>query len=203
MPAPLGRTPTSKMPDIQVFGATTRPPTRAALRFFRERRIVVHYVDLRKRRHRARRAAAVHRAARRGGAARPDLAPVPRRGPRPPDARRGGHRPTGCSPTRACCGCRSSATGTRSPPVATRTPGPPGSSLGRACHAVQPTTTPRTRSPRRRSPSVMSPTMNPEPVMNPVPWPIQTRPTTTQDGRDDPASAHRHLLGGILARWTR
>jgi arsenate reductase-like glutaredoxin family protein len=37
------------MPDIQVFGRDDSPATRAALRFFRERRIVVHYVDLRKR----------------------------------------------------------------------------------------------------------------------------------------------------------
>ncbi|OGO56424.1 MAG: hypothetical protein A2V85_03385, partial [Chloroflexi bacterium RBG_16_72_14] len=48
MPAPLGRTPTKRMPNIQVFGLDDSPPTRAALRFFRERRIVVHYVDLRK-----------------------------------------------------------------------------------------------------------------------------------------------------------
>jgi arsenate reductase-like glutaredoxin family protein len=50
MPAPLGKTPTRKMPDIQVFGRDDSAPTRAALRFFRERRIVVHYVDLGKRR---------------------------------------------------------------------------------------------------------------------------------------------------------
>jgi|tagenome__1003787_1003787.scaffolds.fasta_scaffold20689730_2 arsenate reductase len=49
MPAPLGRTPTRKMPDIQVFGRDDSSETRAALRFFRERRIVVHYVDLKKR----------------------------------------------------------------------------------------------------------------------------------------------------------
>jgi arsenate reductase len=49
MPAPLGRTPTRKMPDIQVFGRNDSAATRAALRFFRERRIVVHYVDVRKR----------------------------------------------------------------------------------------------------------------------------------------------------------
>jgi arsenate reductase len=48
VPAPLGRTPTKKMPNIQVFGSDDSPATRAALRFFRERRIVVHYVDLRK-----------------------------------------------------------------------------------------------------------------------------------------------------------
>ena len=50
MPAPLGKTPTKKMPDIQVFGRDDSAPTRAALRFFRERRVVVHYVDLAKRR---------------------------------------------------------------------------------------------------------------------------------------------------------
>ncbi|MFL5675238.1 MAG: arsenate reductase family protein [Chloroflexota bacterium] len=49
MPAPLGQTPTRKMPDIQVFGRDDSSATRAALRFFRERRIVVHYVDLKKR----------------------------------------------------------------------------------------------------------------------------------------------------------
>ncbi len=48
MPAPLGKTPTRKMPNIQVFGMGDSNTTRAALRFFRERRIVVHYVDLRK-----------------------------------------------------------------------------------------------------------------------------------------------------------
>jgi arsenate reductase-like glutaredoxin family protein len=49
MPAPLGKVPTRKMPDIQVFGLGDSQATRAALRFFRERRIVVHEVDLRKR----------------------------------------------------------------------------------------------------------------------------------------------------------
>ncbi len=48
MPAPLGTTPTKRMPNIQVFGLDDSQATRAALRFFRERRIVVHYVDLRK-----------------------------------------------------------------------------------------------------------------------------------------------------------
>ena len=48
MPAPLGKTPTKKMPNIQVFGMDDSPATRNCLRFFRERRIVVHYVDLRK-----------------------------------------------------------------------------------------------------------------------------------------------------------
>lgn len=50
MPAPLGTTPTKRMPDIQVFGLDDSSATRAAQRFFRERRIVVSYVDLRKRR---------------------------------------------------------------------------------------------------------------------------------------------------------
>jgi arsenate reductase-like glutaredoxin family protein len=49
MPAPLGKVPTKRMPDIQVFGLDDSQPTRAAQRFFRERRVVVHYVDLRKR----------------------------------------------------------------------------------------------------------------------------------------------------------
>jgi len=49
MPAPLGKTPTKKMPNIQVFGLEGSQATRAALRFFRERRIVATFVDLRKR----------------------------------------------------------------------------------------------------------------------------------------------------------
>jgi len=49
MPAPLGSVPTKRMPDIQVFGTDDSPATRAAQRFFRERRIIVHYADLRKR----------------------------------------------------------------------------------------------------------------------------------------------------------
>jgi arsenate reductase-like glutaredoxin family protein len=38
------------MPDIQVFGFDNDSATRAAQRFFRERRVVVSFVDLRKRR---------------------------------------------------------------------------------------------------------------------------------------------------------
>lgn len=49
MPAPLPRQPTKRMPDIQVFGFEDSPATRAAQRFFRERRIQIHMVDLRKR----------------------------------------------------------------------------------------------------------------------------------------------------------
>ena len=48
MPAPLGKTPTKKMPNIQVCGMEDSNATRGALRFFRERRIGVHFVDLRK-----------------------------------------------------------------------------------------------------------------------------------------------------------
>jgi len=48
MPAPLGKTPTKRMPNIQVFGLDDSNATRAALRFFRERRIIVSFVDLRK-----------------------------------------------------------------------------------------------------------------------------------------------------------
>jgi len=36
------------MPNIQVFGLENSQATRAAVRFFRERRIVVQFVDLRK-----------------------------------------------------------------------------------------------------------------------------------------------------------
>lgn len=48
MPAPLGKTPTKKMPKIDVLGLEDSRSTRAAVRFFRERRIVVRFVDLRK-----------------------------------------------------------------------------------------------------------------------------------------------------------
>jgi arsenate reductase-like glutaredoxin family protein len=48
MPPPLGKVPTKRMPNIQVFGMEDSAATRNALRFFRERRIVVHFVDLRK-----------------------------------------------------------------------------------------------------------------------------------------------------------
>ncbi|MHB8893424.1 MAG: arsenate reductase family protein [Candidatus Limnocylindrales bacterium] len=48
MPPPLGKVVTKRMPNIQVFGMEDSQATRGALRFFRERRIVVHFVDLRK-----------------------------------------------------------------------------------------------------------------------------------------------------------
>ena len=41
---------TGAAPTIQVFGVDDSSATRAAQRFFRERRIAIHYVDLRKRR---------------------------------------------------------------------------------------------------------------------------------------------------------
>jgi arsenate reductase-like glutaredoxin family protein len=49
VPAPLGKTPTKKMPNIQVLGLEDSQATRAALRFFRERRIVATFIDVRKR----------------------------------------------------------------------------------------------------------------------------------------------------------
>jgi arsenate reductase (glutaredoxin) len=49
MPAPLGKTPTKKMPKIDVFGVEDSASKRAAVRFFRERRIVVCFIDLGKR----------------------------------------------------------------------------------------------------------------------------------------------------------
>ena len=42
MPGPAG-------PSVQIFGLEGDQPTRAALRFFKERRIAIHFVDLRKR----------------------------------------------------------------------------------------------------------------------------------------------------------
>ena len=49
MPPPLPAKPTKRMPDIQLFGRDDSAATRAALRFFRERRVQVSYVDLKKR----------------------------------------------------------------------------------------------------------------------------------------------------------
>jgi arsenate reductase-like glutaredoxin family protein len=40
---------TSSAPSVQIFGRDDSKDTRAAVRFFRERRIEVHFVDLRKR----------------------------------------------------------------------------------------------------------------------------------------------------------
>ena len=41
--------PPTPEPQVQVFGYEDSQPTRAALRFFRERRVPVHFVDLRRR----------------------------------------------------------------------------------------------------------------------------------------------------------
>jgi arsenate reductase (glutaredoxin) len=46
MPAPLGNTPTKKMPKIEVAGTDDSRTTRAAVRFFRERRVVVSMRNL-------------------------------------------------------------------------------------------------------------------------------------------------------------
>ena len=42
------RMPAALAPSVQVFGREDSQPTRAALRFFKERRITVHFVDLRR-----------------------------------------------------------------------------------------------------------------------------------------------------------
>ncbi len=39
----------SSGPSVQIFGLEDSQPTRAALRFFKERRIAIHFVDLRRR----------------------------------------------------------------------------------------------------------------------------------------------------------
>jgi arsenate reductase-like glutaredoxin family protein len=40
--------PAAPAPQVQVFGLVDSRPTQAALRFFKERRVAVHFVDLRK-----------------------------------------------------------------------------------------------------------------------------------------------------------
>ncbi len=47
MPAPLARRPTAG-PLVQVFGTEDSAASRAALRFFRERRIAPQFIDLRR-----------------------------------------------------------------------------------------------------------------------------------------------------------
>jgi len=41
-------TPPSAEPSVQIFGYEDDQPTRAALRFFKERRVAIHFVDLRR-----------------------------------------------------------------------------------------------------------------------------------------------------------
>ena len=102
MPAPLGKMPTKKMPNIQVFGLEDYNATRAALRFFRERRIVVHYRGPAQEADRGRRAAPVHRtgwARRRSSTPRAAptgsrASPTSRR--TPPGSRAGCSRTSGC-----------------------------------------------------------------------------------------------------------
>jgi arsenate reductase-like glutaredoxin family protein len=48
MPTPP-TTPTPPTPSVQLFGYEDSQPTRAALRFFKERRVAIHFVDLRQR----------------------------------------------------------------------------------------------------------------------------------------------------------
>ena len=119
---------TKKMPDIQVFGREDSSATRAALRFFRERRIVVHYVDLRKR---PIAPGELRRFTERLGA----RALLDDGSKAYQDAGLGYlslttmASPSGCRPTRACCGCPSSATATRSRPGRPRRSGRAGSDL--------------------------------------------------------------------------
>ena len=40
--------PTVPAPSVQIFGLESDQPTRAAIRFFKERRVLIHLVDLRK-----------------------------------------------------------------------------------------------------------------------------------------------------------
>jgi arsenate reductase-like glutaredoxin family protein len=46
--SPAGKPATPAGPIVQVFGTPDSQPTRAALRFFKERRFDVHFVDLRR-----------------------------------------------------------------------------------------------------------------------------------------------------------
>ena len=126
MPAPLGKTPTKKMPNIQVFGMDDSSATRNTLRFFRERRIVVHYVDLRKKP--IARGELQRFVERLGAAALLDDTSKPYReqglGYLSMDA--SGTMTAPARRRRGCSGCRSSATASWSPPARRRRPGRPG-----------------------------------------------------------------------------
>ena len=65
--------PAAAAPSVQIFGHERDPGTRAAVRFFKERRIAIHQVDLTRKPIAPRRAAPVRRAARRAGARRRDV----------------------------------------------------------------------------------------------------------------------------------
>ena len=184
MPAPLGKTPTKKMPDIQVFGRDDSSATRAALRFFRERRIVVHYVDLRKR---PLAAGELRRFTERLGARA--LLDETSRAYR--DAGLGYLRWTTARSSQRLLAdprllrlplVRHGNEVTAGPAEATWTRWlrPSGGLLTAVTATTMPTTT-QDRADRR--PSVMSSAMKPEPRRMPVPWPIQTSPTSDQRPR--------------------
>lgn len=179
MPAPLGKTPTKKMPEIHVFGTSDSPATRAALRFFRERRIVVHQADLRKR---PIAAGELQRFVQRLGARA--LLDVDGRA----------YTETGLAHMRlddaeivARLGGRPSASVAARPP---RERGDRrarrgdldglGQDLARDLNAVQPTASPAATMPTPISAQRGSSTMKLDPRRSPSPWPIQTAPTRTR-----------------------
>ena len=110
--APLGR---AGRPQVQIFGLENDQATRAAIRFFKERRIEIHLVDLRRKPIAAGRAAPVRRAARRGGAARPRRAgPTATPGSATCAMDDAGDRRAAAGRLRASSACRSSDSARRS-----------------------------------------------------------------------------------------
>ena len=71
----------ARCPSVQIFGLDRDQATRAAIRFFKERRVAIHQVDLTPQADRPRRAPAVRRTAGRTGAARREGEGLSRRWP--------------------------------------------------------------------------------------------------------------------------
>ena len=200
MPAPLGKVPTKKMPDIQVFGRDDSSATRAALRFFRERRIVVHYVDLKKRPDRGGRAAPLHRASRRARRSRrdgrrPTRTPVSATSAR----RRRDHRPGArrCPPA----------------PAPARPPRQRGDrrprrgdldalaqAFGRRMSVQITIATTGMTIAAPMTAQMPLPSMNPEPGEEPQALGDPDEPDEHERRRDEPLRPHEHLRDGILAR---
>ena len=102
---------TPDAPPIQVFGLVDDRATRAAQRFFKERRLAIHFVDLRRK---PIAPGELRRFTDRLGAA---ACSTPRAGPIGPagSATSGwtiAGSSSGCWPTSGCSGCRSSGAGT-------------------------------------------------------------------------------------------
>ena len=177
--------PERHMPDlsVQIFGHDRDQGTRAAVRFFKERRVQIHQVDLTRKPIARGELRRFVEQARRAGAPRRDLEGVPRRRSRLHAPRRRGDRGAPArdagAPPAAAGPVRNEVAAGRDETAWKRCSGP--------ARRLSSTATARAARPRRRpgrrapiSAQVESPTMKPMPLSSPVPWPIQTRPAATR-----------------------